>query len=287
MRVLVWVCATVLLFGCSNAAVASADAARAAAPAKPGEAESSSQLTPSAPMLAYAYQFGVETPASRIRDLVAKHEDACNGAGASVCEVTGSNIEQTGGDQVTASLTLKATPAWLTAFRTKLADDLKGAGGKITKTAVTSEDLSVQIVDVAAHLKAQTALRDRLQDALQRRPGKTSDFVDLATEVAKAQGDLDAMQSELAVLQKRVATSNVTIDYGASENIVSGGTWAPLASAVHDFVGTFVTAVAAIVYVVGFLAPFAIVIGLIAWATPRFRRWRASRRPPERKTPAA
>jgi len=293
MRVLVWVCATVLLFGCSkpagkpNPASASADAAQAAPPAKPGKADSSSRLVPSAPMLAYAYQFGVEAPASRIRDLLAEHENACNNAGPAACEVTGSNIEQADRDQVTATLTLKATPAWVAAFRKTLADDLKGAGGRIAKTSVTSEDLSVQIVDVAAHLKAQTALRDRLEEALQRRPGKTSDLVDLATDLAKAQGDLDAMQSELAVLQKRVATSDVTIDYGTSENIMSGGTWAPLAGAVHGFVGTFVTALAAIVYVVGFALPFAIVVGLIAWATPRFRRWRASRRPPERKTPTA
>ena len=67
---------------------------------------------PSAPMLAYAYAYGVEAPPARIVDLVAKHQRACAAAGAAVCQMTGSTMETQGRDQIHATLALRATPAW-------------------------------------------------------------------------------------------------------------------------------------------------------------------------------
>jgi len=279
MRAFALVLAVLALAACNKPAgpQVSADAKGAAAEAA---AESSgskpNKFEPGGagpgPMLAYVYQFGVEAPADHIRALVEKDQAACNDAGPAACAVTGSNIEQAGNDQTNAQLTLKASPAWLAKFQATLADEARAAGGHIAKTSITSEDLSVQIVDADAHTKAQAALRDRLQEALQNRPGRASDFVDAANGLAKAQGDLDAMQSELALLRQRVALSDVTIDYNASEVFASGSTWAPLSQAVHEFSGMMAMALAAIVTIIGFLLPWAVVVTAAAWAILTFRR---------------
>lgn len=286
MRGLAWVCVALLLFGCSkpagpheNYASATAEAQLVKPPAS--DAADPNQAPAAAinrPMLAYAYQFAVEAPGSRIRGLVEKHEAACSGAGFAVCQVTSTNIQAVGKDQVTATLTIKATAGWLARFRKTLADDVSAAGGRLSKTAVTSEDLAVQIVDTDARLKAQTALRDRLQDALQHRPGKVSDLVDVSTALAKAQGDLDSMQSQLALLRQRVALSEVTIEYSAAQGLIGEGTWSPLSGAVNGFMEIIATAMAAIIYIVAFVTPWAIVIGLAAWVFFWFRRRRRAGR---------
>jgi hypothetical protein len=272
------------LAACSKPAASSDSAADLKAPAAAEEAKSTSRplaSTPAAtgPMLAYAYEFGLEAPASQIQALVEKEQAACSNAGATNCAVTGSSLDRSGSDDVSAKLTLKASPAWLSRFRTELADDTKAVGGRIASSSVTSEDLSLQIVDANAHLRAQTALRDRLQDALRHRPGKTSDFVDAATALAKAQGDLDAMQSELAILQRRVAMSDVTIAYSAAGSLASGNTWAPVSAAVHGFAGMIAMALAAMVTIVGFLLPWAITAAAVIWVIVTLRKGRERRKP--------
>jgi hypothetical protein len=282
MRALAIVLALVALAGCGKPAGSQANADAAAASAsteKPGSKPPTPtpEATASGPMLAYDFRFGVEAPASHLRALIEKNQAACESAGSTVCEVTGTSIEQSGSDEINGQLTLKASIAWISKFKAELADDTKGAGGHISSARVTSEDLSVQIVDMNAHLKAQAALRDRLQDALLHRPGKTSDFVDAATTLAKAQGDLDAMQSELALLRQRVALSDVTIAYSPSANLAPGSTWAPLSAAVHGFVGLIAMALAMIVTIVGFLLPWAVVAAAVAWAIVTIRRLRRRR----------
>jgi hypothetical protein len=231
-------------------------------------------------MLAFTYDFGVEAPSTQIRPMVEREQAACTAAGPAACAVTGSSVDAQGGD-TSATMTLKVAPDWVPRLKAELADDLKAAGGHFTKTGVTSEDLSVQIVDADAHVKAQTALRDRLQEALQQRPGKVSDFVDLANAVSKAQGDLDAMQSEVALLHQRVATSDVTINYRSSATLASGSTWAPLSSAISGFMGLVAMGLAAMVSIVGIMLPWVIAGGAAAWIIRALRRRRqgGSRQP--------
>ena len=200
------------------------------------------------------------------RGLVATHEQACVAAGFAQCQVTGSTYE-TGGpggrDNVHATLSLRATPAWLTRFRAGLARDAKAAGGRLVKTAVTSEDLTRQIVDVQAQVRAKTALRDRLQAILETRPGKTADLVEVETALSKVQGELDAIQSTLTQLRERVATSDITVGYGSSAVMAPDDAWLPLTQAVTEFLGTAVFAIAFMVRAIAFLLPWALAAGAL------------------------
>jgi hypothetical protein len=253
-------------------------ASDASAPAKP-PAVTGGPTAPdpaATPMLAYAYEYGVEAPPSKIRDLIGREQAACTSAGLAACQITGANISEAGRDSVTAKLTLKATPAWLKGYEGHLTDEAKAAGGRLTQSTVTSEDLSRQIVDTQAVVRAKTALRDRLQQMLDTRPGKLEDLVDLEEKLADVQGDLDSTNSELAVMRERIATSDVTIDYDSAGVLAPQGAWSPVSHAVGGFVGILAGSVAAMIYFVALLFPWVALIAVILWLfrkrLPRFGR---------------
>ena len=256
----------------ASAAGATAVDATTAKPAPPGGVRptpppgAQPPATPAAtPQLAYSYDYGITAPPPNIRVLVQKEEQDCAAAGAAACEITGVNVSQTAPDAVTGQLTLKATPDWLKGYEGRLTADAQGAGGQLTKTQVTTEDLSRQIVDTQAAVAAKTALRDRLLQMLQTRQADLSDLLAVQDKLAEVQGDLDATTSELAVMRERVATSDVTIDYTSTGVLAPQGAWAPLGGAVSGATGVLATSIAALIYLVAFVAPWALIGGGVLW----------------------
>ena len=268
--------ATLTLFACSkptaryqeysDAAAAPAAEAVELKPAPASDGASAAIMPSAGPMLAYSYQFGLEAPPAKIRGLVDRHEQACRAAGFVQCQVTGSTYE-TGGpggrDSVHATLSMRATPSWLSRFRAGLGQDARGAGGRVIKTAVTSEDLTREIVDVQAQVKAKVALRDRLQAILETRPGKTADLVEVETALSKVQGELDAISSNLTQMRQRVTTSDITIGYDSSGVMPSDDAWLPLHRAFAEFLSTAIFAIAFMVQTVAFLLPWALLVGAL------------------------
>jgi hypothetical protein len=256
----------------TEAAAASADAA--AAPS--GGAGQPSPVQISIPQLAYRYDYGVEAPAKGIRGLVSRHEEACLKAGPRLCQVTRSGVRELGKDRLSASLEFRAEPGWLKRFRDGLAGDAEAAGGRVNRAEVDSEDLSRQIVDTEARLRAMTTLRDRLQALLATRPGKLSDLVEIERELARVQGDIDSMQSQLTVMRGRVAMSEVTIRYTSAGVLAPQGVWSPLGKAFTDFLGIVVFTVAAMVRLIAWLLPW-VLLGAGLWWLLRKRlpapRW--------------
>lgn len=252
---------------------ASADAAVTQSPGSPAPAV---PVPAGAPMLAYSYRFGLETPAGQVRTLAARHEAACSAAGPTLCQVTSSSVRDISGDRQTATLEFRAAPAWLKRFRDGLAGDARAAGGRITSSGVESEDLSREIVDTEARLRAMTTLRDRLQALLASRPGKLSDLVEIERELARVQGDIDSAQSQLTVMRGRVLMSAVTIQYESAGMAAPRGMWSPLIGAVTDFLGIIVFTLAAMVRLVAWLAPW-VALGAGLWWVFRKRlpppRW--------------
>jgi hypothetical protein len=246
----------------ATAAAASSDAAAAgpAAPSEPGVT-----VPAGAPMLAYRYGYGIETPANRVRGLMGQHESACAAAGPGQCQVVSSSVREYGEDRLRANLSFRATPTWLKGFRDGLEGETKAAGGRVTKAEVDSEDLSRQIVDTEARLRAMTTLRDRLQNLLATRPGKLSDLVEIERELARVQGDIDSTQSQLAVMRGRVAMSEVTVEYESIGTLAPQGVLSPLLQAVTDFLGIVVYTLAAMIRLIAWLGPWVLAGAGLWW----------------------
>ena len=247
-----------------RAAPAAADAAQAK-PAAPAPPNSSAASPSGLPMLAYVYDYSLEIPTARLRPLVESEADDCTRAGPEVCQVTGTSIHETGRDHIAADLSLRATAAWIAKFKTTLAADVGAAKGRIARTEITSDDLSRQVVDTEAAIRAKTTLRDRLQEILQTRPGKLSDLVDVENTLAGVQGELDATQSELNAMRQRVAMSEVKISYQSGGVFAPEGAWSPVADAAHGVVGDFAVSLGVVITLIGVIVPWALILAGGAW----------------------
>lgn len=261
----------------SDAMVAMEAPSPASAAARAARAAPDAQST--APMIAYDYVDTLWAPAERIKALMEGHQKACAEAGPSACQIVASSRSGTEGGVTTAVLSLRASPAWIAKLRGGLDADAKAAGGRVTDSQVTSEDLTRSIVDGEARLRAQTALRDRLQKLLAERPGKLSELLEVERELARVQGEIDSAQSTLAVMKTRVATSSLTLRYESGAVTRPTGAWTPLAQAFADVGGILARSLAGLLLAVAWTAPWLLALGLAIWAV-RKRLPRLRRKPP-------
>jgi Domain of unknown function (DUF4349) len=227
--------------------------------------------------LAYSYNVGLEVPAQGLAEMVARHVQACQSAGPRLCQLIGSNVSGDPESSMNGFVSLRGEPAWLRTLRRGLAAEADAAGGRVVQETTNTEDLTRAIVDTEARLRAQTALRDRLQRLLESRPGRLADLLEVERELARVQGEIDSVQSNLAVMRTRVAMSELTIGYQSAPQPLRGDTFRPLGDALAGFLGVVVIGFAAIITIIAGLLPFAIVLIPIVWALLRWRRARGGR----------
>lgn len=266
---------------------AAQEEAPAAAPPPPGDSGANAATPTPGPgqtpapspvlYLAYTYALGLEIPSERLAAVMDRHIQACQAAGPRLCQLIGSN--RTGDPQsyMEGYVSIRGEPNWLNNFKAGMAQQADEAGGRIVSENTNSEDLTRQIVDTEARLRAQTALRDRLQELLRSRPGRLADLLEVERELARVQGEIDAVQSALAVMRTRVAMSELTLSYRSSPRPVGSDTFEPLRQAFANFLGIIVTGFAAIITIVAALIPFAIVLVPLGWLLLRWRRSRGGR----------
>ncbi len=233
---------------------------------------------PSAPSIAYVYRYGLELPADKTAGLMARHEQACVAAGAAVCQIIGSESHRYGRDSLNASLEIRATPAWVARFRSGLAGQAEAAGGRIASSETESEDLTRQLVDTEARLRAQTTLRDRLQQLLATRNGSLEELLKVERELATVQGEIDATQSGLTVMRTRVATSRLNIDYRAEGRMAPDSVFQPVVAALNGALSAFMTTVGVLITFAAVFLPIVLVLGPLVWWLLRRRRiWKAAK----------
>jgi len=295
-RALVVSVVVLVLAGCQKSDQAAGEEAAASdmleapaadAAAAPGRAPSS---TPAPavlqPLLAYEHAYTLELPARRLAAVAKGHEARCAQAGPTQCQVIGSTSRSVGRDQTESQLELRAAPAWLARFRGGLEAEVEKAGGRVAEADTESEDLTREIIDTEAHLRAKRALRGRLEALLASRPGKLQELLEVERELARVQGEIDSAESQLAVMRTRVATSKLTIRYRSASVLSPDGAWSPVGDAAGGFVRNMAAAFAALLTVVSFLLPWVLVGAPLAWLARRalIRRKRAvpeAPRPPE------
>ena len=227
--------------------------------------------------LAYTYGVGLEIPSQRLSSVMDRHVQACQSAGPRLCQLIGSNRSGDPDSFMQGYVAFRGEPAWLRTFMQGLENEADEAGGRITSQTVGSEDLTRQIVDTEARLRALTSLRDRLQELLRSRPGRLADLLEVERELARVQGELDATQSNLAVMRTRVAMSELTLNYQSSPRPVGSDTLEPLRQAFANFLGIIVGGFAAIITIIAGLIPVAVVVVPLVWLALRWRKRRGGR----------
>lgn len=275
-------------YSADAAAESTVDAVDMLEPPPPGAegaaAGERSPVTPEAqtPRLAYSYSYALELPGDQVAALAARHERACVAAGPTRCQVIGSESRSYGEDERMASLEIRAEPGWLAAFRNGLAAEAEAADGAIADSSTSTEDLTRALIDTEAHLRAKTALRDRLQTMLATRQGDLQTILEVERELARVQGEIDAASSTLAVMRARVAMSRMTLTYQSRGVLAPDRATAPLSAALNGALGLFMMALAVIVSVLAFVAPFALIGVPLGWFLLRRHRRRKAARAQQR-----
>ncbi|WP_324694790.1 DUF4349 domain-containing protein [Novosphingobium aerophilum] len=207
---------------------------------------------PNAPKIAYVYEYGYRLSAAAIPQVQRKQADLCEKQGPQVCQIL--DMKQSGaeGDYASGSLSLAVAAPRARSFGTELGKIAGAAEGEEVSSGISGEDLSKQIVDTEARLRARTVLRDRLMEVLASRKGTVAELVEAERGVAKVNEEIDEAKSWLAEMQGRVDYSRINISYEAGTPS-SGGFMGPIRGALGN-VGTVLGAV------IGFLILAAAVI---------------------------
>jgi len=260
----------------ASAPASSAEMARdasSAGAASGGQSGKQANAIPvSVPRIAYIYEYGYRLAAPRIPELQRKHADLCERQGPGVCRILDMRQSGSEGDYASGSLALAVAAPRARAFGVELSKLAGDAGGEEVSSGISGEDLSKQIVDTEARLRARTALRDRLMDVLETRKGSVAELVEAERAVAQVNEEIDQARSWLAEMQGRVDFSRVNISY-QSGTPASGSFMEPIRGAVGSIGMILGLLFAAIIIALTVAIP----LGLIGWGLRA--AWRSLRKP--------
>lgn len=267
-------------YAVAGSAMRAAAPATAAPPPPPPAPDSGGSRGDEAALLAYTHNYGLRLPARALANVYGAHRDACTAAGTSVCRVVSATINDPDGERPSGVLDIRARPDWIASFRDRLAGEVSEAGGNIQSQNTSVDDLTTQIVDGEARLRAQTALRDRLQALLENSDGPMSDVLAVERELARVQADIDARASVIAALRTRVETSRLTLHYQPIVSPASPVRFNPITRALEDFTDTLSEGIAGVIVFIALILPWLILIVpavfLIRWLWGRRKRKKAA-----------
>jgi hypothetical protein len=263
----------------SEAAAVAADAAGTAPQMLPQRPA----IATGQPKIAYVYSYGYQLGADQIPTLQRRHADYCEKQGVQVCRILSLNQSGEEGDYAQGTLELAVAAPRARGFGAELAKQVEAAGGKEVMSAIEGEDLSKQIVDTEARLRARTVLRDRLMEVLATRRGTVAELIEAERGVADVNQEIDEARSWLNEMSSRVEFSRVSIEYSAGTGAPTNpsGFLAPIRTALGS-VGTILgNTLGGLIVFITALAPF----GLLGWGAWRlWKRFRPVRLPEVEET---
>jgi hypothetical protein len=242
------------------------------------DVEAPAAATEGAPQIAYSYALAYRLDPGTLDSVHRAHLALCRSLTRQRCIVMEDAVTHDPRGDDAGNMRLLVDARLAGTFGRQLDARVSAQGGVLQSRRVTAEDVTTQVVDVEARLRAKQALAERLLRLVQNGSGSVGDLVAAEKAYAGVQQELDAARSLRAALQRRVAMSDVTIAYAVTP---SGGVWAPIRQAFGQGGDSFaVSAAAAITFVIA-ATPWLVIVGPAIWLLVlgwrRFRHWRAAR----------
>lgn len=210
--------------------------------------------------------------AQKVAAAADKAASIATGAGGYVFS-SDTDVNSGGGDATSATVVVKVPPR---SFATVLRS-LTGLGTPLGRDQ-RADDVTDQVVDVAARVQAQQASVARVRTLLAQ-ARTVGEVVAVESELTKREADLESLQARQRALDAQVALSTITL------RLVSPAVAATRASEARGFLAglaagwhAFVAAMQAGLTVLGALLPFAVVLGVLALVGVRVRRLLMARR---------
>lgn len=88
-----------------------------------------------------------------------------------------------------------------------------GLTGDVVHKDITAEDVTDQYVDMEARLKNAKAMRDRLQDLLQR--ASVKDAIEIQAQLGKVTEEIERLEGQLKLMRDKIAYSSIAVSFAA------------------------------------------------------------------------
>jgi hypothetical protein len=161
------------------------------------------------------------------------------------------------GDTAYANITAQIPADGLDAF---IAD--VSALGTVDSVNVSAQDVTTQVVDLDARIKAMQASIDRMT-VLMSQAQKIDDLLAIETQLSQRQAELDSMTAQRTYLGDQVAMSTISVSITPAsqpaEVVDAPGFWSGLKSGWAAFVSVILVSLTAL----GFLLPFLVVMLIV------------------------
>jgi hypothetical protein len=148
--------------------------------------------------------------------------------------------------------------------------------GKVMQETLTTEDVSKTVFDLKTRLRVKRGTEERLHGLFASRTGKLGDVIDVEKELERVVGEIEEIEGQQAYYDARVAMATLIVELTSPDATPVSGPFAAIGLALRDARATFVSSVAAVVYVAAFLLPW-LIIASLAWVFVRWVRTRMRR----------
>lgn len=227
------------------------------------------ELPAGMPKLAYAYGLSYRLPSAEIGKLMRRHANVCEQQGPASCRIVGMDLSgDPEDDSVRGTLQLAVAAPHARAVSALLDDEAEGAGAEQVKATIGSEEVSKQIVDTEARIRAREELRDRLLEVLRTRKGSVKELVAAERSVAEVNEEIDQARSWLAETKGRVSFSRMDVDY-APQVAATGSFLAPIEGALGSLGGILGSLVAVLIVLLAIGLPVAGLVAAGLWLRRR------------------
>jgi hypothetical protein len=186
---------------------------------------------------------------------------------------------QSNGDSTYANITAQIPAADLDVFIAEVS-----ALGTVDSINVNAQDVTTQVVDLDARIKALQTSIDRMTTLLAQAT-RIEDLLAIETQLSQRQAELDSLKAQRTWIGTQVAMSTITVSLSPKTTITdvdAPGFLSGLQSGWAAFVSLIMVAVTAL----GFFLPFLLVLALIAIPVALIV-WRSVRRSRTVSTPVA
>jgi hypothetical protein len=248
--------------------------------AEPAPGAPGGRAAVSGPRIAYSYTVTYAFDRTTVGQVQGRQLALCRQLGTARCLVVKSTLNAPGPDDhtITDEAVLLVDARIMGEVNRQL-DALAVAGGATTANRqVEAEDVTRQVIDTDARVRAKQALAERLLAIIRSGKGKVGELVEAERAYAATQEELDAARGEQANLAQRVAMSRITITYAFND---APGQGSPVRASLAAASDTLSTSVATLITVAIAGLPWliigAIVLELLRWVR-RKRGWRWPRR---------
>lgn len=134
-----------------------------------------------------------------------------------------------------------------------------GKLGKVVRQAENESDVTQQHIDLAARLKNLQATETQLRDFFGKAKNVT-EMLAIQQELTRIRGEIEAMQAEMAYLERQAAMSTVTVELIGPAPVVrpQGEDWG-FRDALTRSVRSFVDTINMLIVLAGAIAPIALI----------------------------